>query len=454
VNAPFSDPRSMAERVAHLTPAERDQIFAGMSEAELAALEYDWRFWGRPAQIAPDGDWSTWLALAGRGFGKTEMGARWIDERVTGGARMIALIAETQKDLEEVMVPRIVAVSKPGTVPSVRFKPVRMIWPNGAMAYGYNGTEPDQLRGPEFDTAWVDELAKYKRASDLWDMLQFTMRKSDPRVFVSTTPRPIPVLRTIMKDKRTVITRGSTMDNRSNLPDTFLKTVIDRYAGTRLGRQELNAEILEDVPGALWTREMFDKTRIRGAWDGQAIVTTDGRRIEMQRIVIGVDPSGSKGDDPEKADDIGIIAAGKGTDGRGYVLGDWTCNMSPAGWGKRAVEAYRHYRADCIVAERNFGGEMVRFVIVSASATVPVKLVTASRGKTVRAEPIASLYEQGKVSHLTDPDTNSLELLEDQACQMTGNGYVGDGSPDRVDAKVWALSELMLDGTYDWASSL
>lgn len=438
----------MAERVASLSEADRAAIFAGITEAELAQLEYDWRFWGRPAQIAPDGDWSTWLALAGRGFGKTEMGAQWIKERVKGGARHIALIAETQKDLEEVMVARIIAVTPEAERPTVRFKPVRMIWPNGATALGYNGTEPDQLRGPEFDTAWVDELAKYQRARDLWDMLQFTMRKPDPRVFISTTPRPIPVIKDIMKLSGTVITRGSTMDNRSNLPASFLKSVLERYEGTRLGRQELNAEILDDVPGALWTREMFDNKRVRGEWDGQQIITTDGRKIAMQRVVIGVDPSGSSGD-PEKADDIGIIAAGKGVDGRGYVLGDWTCNMSPAGWGRRVVDAYNKFRADNVVAEKNFGGDMVNFVIKTANATVPVKMVTASRGKVVRAEPIAALYEQGKVSHL-----NGLEELEDQACQMTADGYIGDGSPDRVDAKVWALSELMLDGSYDWAASL
>lgn len=443
----------MAERVAALTPAERDQIFAGMSEQELAQLEYDWRFWGRPAQIAPDGEWSTWLALAGRGFGKTEMGAQWIKERVRGGARHIALIAETQKDLEEVMVARIISVHPENERPSVRFKPVRMVWPNGATALGYNGTEPDQLRGPEFDTAWVDELAKYRAARDLWDMLQFTMRKHDPRVFISTTPRPIPVIKDIMKLSGTVITRGSTMDNRSNLPPAFLKSVIERYQGTRLGRQELNAEILDDVPGALWTRQMFDDHRIRGEWDGEQIVTTEGRKIQMQRVVIAVDPSGSSGD-AEKADDIGIIAAGKGVDGRGYVLGDWTCNMSPAGWGRRAVDAFKRFRADSVVAEKNFGGDMVSFVIKTASATVPVKMVTASRGKVVRAEPIAALYEQGKVSHLSGADGLGLIELEDQACQMTGDGYIGDGSPDRVDAKVWALSELMLDGSYDWNLSL
>ncbi len=444
----------MAERVAHLTPAERDQIFAGMTEAELAALEYDWRFWGRPAQIAPDGDWSTWLALAGRGFGKTEMGAQWIKERVKNGARHIALIAETQKDLEEVMVARIISVHPENERPSVRFKPVRMVWPNGATALGYNGTEPDQLRGPEFDTAWVDELAKYRAARDLWDMLQFTMRKgTDPRVFVSTTPRPIPIIKDIMKLRGTVITRGSTMDNRSNLPASFITGLQERYAGTRLGRQELNAEILDDVPGALWTRAMFDDHRIRGEWDGEQIVTTEGRKIAMQRVVVAVDPSGSSGD-AEKADDIGIVIAAKGVDGRGYVLGDWTCNMSPAGWGRRTVDAFKRFRADSVVAEKNFGGDMVNFVIKTASATVPVRMVTASRGKVVRAEPIAALYEQGKVSHLGGTDGLALIQLEDQACQMTGDGYIGDGSPDRVDAKVWALSELMLDGTYDWSASL
>lgn len=441
----------MAERVAALTPAERDEIFAGMTEAELSQLEYDWRFWGRPAQIAPDGDWSTWMALAGRGFGKTEMGAQWIKERVADGARMIALIAETQKDLEEVMVPRIIKVSPEGNKPTARFKPVRLTWPNGATALGYNGTEPDQLRGPEFDTAWVDELAKYKKARETWDMLQFTMRAgTDPRVFVSTTPRPIPIIKDIIKSKSTRVTRGSTMDNRSNLPEKFLTELQEKYGGTRLGRQELNAEILDDVPGALWTRDMFDKpgARIKGEWVGNSIRTSDGREIQMQRVVIAVDPSGSSGDE-NKSDDIGIIAAGKGVDGRGYILGDYTCNMSPAGWGRRAVEAYRRFMADSIVAEKNFGGDMVRFVITTADPGVPVRMVTASRGKSVRAEPIAALYEQGRVSHI-----DGMEKLEDQACQMTGDGYIGEGSPDRLDAAVWALSDLMLDGGYSWASAL
>lgn len=431
--------------MAALPEADRAQMLAGMTDAEAQALEWDWEFWGRPSQIAPPGEWSTWLALAGRGWGKTQAGAQWIRQRVRDGARSIALIAETQKDLEEVMVARIIAIHPPSEAPTVRYHPVRLTWPNGARALGYNGTEPDQLRGPQFDACWIDELAKYKRAQELWDMLQFTMRLPNPRVFVSTTPRPIQVLRSIMAAKTTVISRGGTRENRANLSPEFIKTITDRYAGTRLGRQELDAEILDDVPGGLWTREVFDTHRIAGKWDGERIVTEDGRNIDMARIVIGVDPSGSSGDD-DNADAIGIVAAGKGVDGRGYVLGDWTCNLSPAGWGKRAATCYRNFRADSIVAERNFGGDMVSFVLKTADNTVPVRMVTASRGKVIRAEPVAALYEQGKVSHL-----GALPELEDQACQMTGDGYVGDGSPDRVDAAVWALSEVMLGDGYDWS---
>lgn len=407
---------------------------AKLSTEAQAALLHDWTFWARPNQIAPTGDWRTWLALAGRGFGKTEAGAQWVRQRVEQGAKSIALIAETQKDLEEVMVARLLKISSPSMRPSVRYKPVRITWPNGALALGYNGNEPDQLRGPEFDTAWVDELAKYRYARDTWDMLQFTMRSGDdPRVFVTTTPRPIPVLREIMADATTVITRGSTMDNATNLPASFLSRIKDKYEGTRLGRQELNAEMLDDVPGALWTLAVLDSTRIREA-------------PALQRVVVAVDPSGTKGDG--QGDDIGIVVAAKGVDGRAYVLEDGTCQLSPEGWGRRSVDLYRRHKADRIVAERNFGGAMVESVIRIADKQVPYKEVVASRGKVVRAEPIAALYEQGKVSHV-----GAFSDLEDQLCNFTSSGYVGEGSPDRADALVWALTELMLDGsTYTLAN--
>lgn len=410
------------------------KILADLTEAEAKALEYDWAFWGRPDQHAPPGDWSTFLALCGRGWGKTEAGAQWVRQRVQNGARSLAIIAETQKDLEEVMVPRIIKVHPPTEAPAVRFKPVRLTWPNGAIGLGYNGTEPNQLRGPEFDTAWVDELAKYRYAQELWDMLQFTMRRGDPRVFVTTTPRPTPIIKAIIADSTSKVTRGNTADNAANLPPQFLVKLKERYAGTRLGRQELNAEILDDVPNALWTRAMIDKARA-------PIVVPD-----LVRIVVAVDPSGARGSDDDKADSQGIVVAGLGVDGRGYVLADRSCKLSPDGWGKRAVDAYRDFAADRVVAERNFGGAMVEHVIRTVDKDIPYREVVATSrtgGKRARAEPVAALYEQNRISHVGE----NLEGLEDQLCQMATDGYLGEGSPDRLDALVWAIAELMLGGS-------
>lgn len=337
---------------------------------------------------------------------------------------MIALVAETQKDLEEVMIPRLLKVTPPAEAPDVRYKPVRIRWPNGAVAYGYNGTEPDQLRGPEFDTAWVDELAKYSKARETWDMLQFTMRRGTPRVLVTTTPRPLPIIKDIMAKRGTETTRGKTLDNADNLAAEFIEDIMEKYAGTRLGRQELDGEIVDDFPGALWQRRMIDETRVDAAPD-------------MARVVVAIDPSGTDGDD--EGDDVGIVVAGRGVDGRGYVLADDTCKLSPDGWARRAVTAYHRHEADRIVAERNFGGAMVKAVIKAADASVPYKEVTASRGKVARAEPVSALYEQGRVSHV-----GAQAKLEDEMCLMTSSGFAGEGSPNRVDALVWALTEVML----------
>lgn len=417
---------SPAQLLASLPEAERQAQIDALPIEVRAALRWHWPFWARPNQLAPNGDWRTWLILAGRGFGKTEAGAQWIRQRVENGARSIALVAETQKDLEEVMVARLLKISPPDMMPKVRYKPVRLIWPNGAEALGYNGTEPDQLRGPEFDTAWVDELAKYRYARELWDMLQFTMRSGDdPRVLATTTPRPIPVLREIMANPSTIITRGSTMDNKDNLASAFIDAVVSKYAGTRLGRQELDGEILDDVPGALWTRAMLETA------------LTD-KVPEMSRIVVAIDPSGTDGASDD-GDEVGIVVAGRGVDGRGYVLEDISCKLSPDGWARRACEAYHRWGADRLVAERNFGGAMVKSVIRTADSSVAFKEVTASRGKSARAEPISALYEQGRVSHVI-----GLADLEDQMTLMTMAGYAGEGSPDRVDAMVWALTEVML----------
>ena len=407
-----------------MSEQERQEWLSQLSTEQLAGLKHDWRFWARPGQLPPDGDWRTWLVLAGRGFGKTEIGAQWIRERVRDGAKMIALVAETQKDLEEVMIPRLIKVSPESEAPEVRYKPVRIRWPSGAIAYGYNGTEPDQLRGPEFDTAWVDELAKYSKARETWDMLQFTMRRGVPKVLVTTTPRPIPIIKDIMAKAGTAVTRGKTLDNADNLAPEFIEDIMAKYAGTRLGRQELDGEIVDDVPGALWTRAMLDATRVAQA-------------PEMARVVVAIDPSGTDGND--EGDDIGIVVAGRGIDGRGYVLEDCTCKLSPDGWARRSITAYHRHQGDRIVAERNFGGAMVGAVIRAADGSVPFKEVVASRGKAARAEPVSALYEQGRVSHV-----GSFAALEDEMCLMTGSGFVGEGSPNRMDALVWALTEVML----------
>lgn len=418
---------------------DRAEILASLTNKQAAELLHDWRFWARPEQIAPEGDWLTWVINAGRGFGKTRAGSEWVREQVAAGRKRIALIGETYKDLVEVMVygdSGIASVFPDHQKPKIVANPnVQITFHTGAIALGYNATQPDQLRGPQFDAAWCDELAKWKRARETWDMLQFGLRLGErPQVLVTTTPRPIPILKEILRRKTTVVTSGSTFDNAANLAPSFIKEIRDRYEGTRLGRQELQAEILDDLPGALWTRAMFDDHRVKNA-------------PEMQRIVVAVDPSGTGGSSDD-GDSVGIVVAGKGVDGRGYVLADRTCKLSPDGWGRRAVAAYHEFKADRIVAERNFGGAMVQHVIRTVDPKVSYKEVTASRGKTARAEPIAAMYEQGRISHV-----GALPELEDQCCMIGPDGYIGEGSPDRMDAMVWALTELML-GSQEYNFSL
>lgn len=399
---------------------------ASLSQSQKATLRWHWPFWARPNQLPPPGDWSTWMILAGRGFGKTRSGTEWMRQQVAAGMQRMAIVAETAADARDVLVEGqsgILAVSPKDERPLYEPSKRRLTWPNGAIATLYNGTEPDQLRGPEHDCALVDEIAKYRYAQDTWDNLQFGLRLGErPRVMVTTTPRPIPVIRDLIKDADTAITRGSTYDNASNLPAKFLRTIRKRYEGTRVGRQELYAELLDDVPGALWSAGLFLPIKEIGY---------------TSRVVIGVDPSGASGDS-EKSNSIGIVAAASTLNDRFVVLEDASCDLGPAGWGKAAVDLYHKWGADRIVAESNFGGAMVEHVIRTTERNVPVTMVTASRGKALRAEPIAALYEQGRVDHMP-----GLELLEDQMTHMTLSGYVGDGgSPDRLDAAVWALTDL------------
>lgn len=428
--------RSPAQLLASLPETERAERLGKLSVKEKAALRYHWPFWARPNQLAPEGDWLTWMILAGRGFGKTRSGAEWIRAGACGSTplaagkyKRFAIIAETSADARDVLVEGesgILAVHPKDFRPLYEPSKRRLTWPNGAVGTLYNATEPDQLRGPQHDAAWCDELAKWQFARETWDQLQFGLRLGDhPQVVVTTTPRPIPVIKEIIGDPRTITTRGATMDNKSNLAESFMAQIVAKYEGTRLGRQELHAEILDDVPGALWTRSMMDLTNVAEA-------------PEMARVVVAIDPSGTGGND-DGHDSVGIVVAGRGIDGRCYVLADESCNLSPDGWARQAITAYHRHGADRIIAETNYGGAMVEAIIRAADRSVAYKTVTASRGKHIRAEPIAALYEQGRVSHV-----RGLDRLEDQMMLMTASGFQGEGSPDRVDALVWAVTELML----------
>jgi phage terminase large subunit-like protein len=450
---------SIAERLADLPDEERAAVLLGYDEEALAALAWDWKFWGRPNQQPPPGQWSTWLILAGRGWGKTRTGAEWIREVVSGPTPLargkygrIGIVGETAADVRDVIVEGnsgIMSVFPKDFRPHYEPSKRRLTWPNGATATLFNAIEPDQLRGPQFDAAWCDELAKWRYVQETWDNLQFGLRLGiDPRQVITTTPRPLPILRQLIHDPTTVVTKGSMYENRSNLSQKFLDQAKAKYEGTRLGRQEIDAEILDDSPDALWRRAKLDEERItvRTVDDGRkksVVPFYKGRQFQMpdmRRIVVAIDPAigsgGNKGTVPEGAE-TGIIVAGLGLDGRGYVLQDVSCGLDPAGWGKRAVAAFDEYDADVIVAETNQGGEMVGHVIRSIRPGIPYKPVTATRGKAVRAEPVAALYEQGRVSHV-----GAFPQLEDMLVLFTPFGVDGILTADRADALVWALTAL------------
>ena len=421
--------RSRAKLLAS-NPTATDAFLANLSDEEALMALTAWELWARPEQLPPAGDWTTWLYMGGRGAGKTRAGAEWIRARVNAGkAGRIALVAATFAEARDVMIEGesgLLAVSSPIDRPRFEKSKRRLTWPNGAIALCYSDDEPDMLRGAQNDTAWCDELAKWSYLEQAWDNLQLGLRLgATPQQVITTTPRALAALKSIIARSDTVLTRGTSYDNRANLAPAFFTEIIRRYEGTRFGRQEIDAELLEDIAGALWTRRMLDSARL-------APGTTPP---QMARVVVGVDPSGTRGGDDR--DSVGIIAAGKGIDGHGYVLADFTCSLSPAGWGRRIAEAASAHRADCVVAEANFGGAMVESVLAAANVRARAKM--ASRGKIVRAEPIAALYEQNRIKH-----AGAFAALEDQLVAFTTDGYVGGGSPDRADAMIWALTELML----------
>jgi predicted phage terminase large subunit-like protein len=403
-------------------------FFGDLAASLRDSAERDWRTLARPSQLPPPGDWSIWLLLAGRGFGKTRVISEWVLEQVQAGARRIALVAATAADARDVVVEGesgIMACAPKWNRPEYEPSKRRLTWPNGALATLYSADEPERLRGPQHDAAVCDELAAW-RYVEAWDMLMLGLRLGkNPRCVVATTPKPTKLIRDLVsrEGKDVVITRGRTQENEANLAPQFLKTIVARFQGTRLGRQELDGELLLDTPGALWSATMLEETRVSQA-------------PALQRIVIGVDPSGSAND---TAGECGVVCCGLGLDGEGYVLSDLSGRLTPPEWARRAIDTYRVHRADRIVAEVNFGGDMVVATIAAVDPSVPVKAITSSRGKVLRAEPISTFFEQGR-AHLV----GTFPELEDQLTSFTSDyNRARDGSPDRLDAMVFALTELM-----------
>lgn len=389
-------------------------------------LLHDWPLWARAKQLPPEGDWRVWLILAGRGFGKTRTGAEWVRALAeTGRAGRIALVGETAGDARDVMVEGesgLLACCPPWGRPLYEPSKRRVTWPNGAMATCFSADDPDQLRGPQFDSAWADEIAKW-RYEAAWDNLMLGLRLgADPRCVATTTPKPRAWLSRLMADPRTVLTRGGTRENAANLAPAFLDQILARYDGTRLGRQEIEGEYLVDVPGALWTRALIEAARVPAA-----------TVPELQRVVVAVDPAVTSG---AEADETGIVVAGRDAGTGFWVLEDLTGRLSPDLWARRVADAFARVRADTVVCEVNQGGDLVAATLRTVDPTLPVRSVRATRGKRLRAEPVAALYEQGRVRH-----AGAFDALEDQMTRFTG--APGDASPDRLDALVWALTDLM-----------
>ena len=396
-----------------------------------------------PLHANNGGPWTTWLMLGGRGAGKTRLGAEWVRAQAAAAkpyaahrARHIALVGETAHDAREVMIEGPSGIlrhsprgERPEWLPSRR----RLEWPNGAVAMVFSAEDPEQLRGPQFDAAWCDELAKWKQPDETFDMLQFGLRLgARPRQLATTTPKPIPLIKRLVADPRTAVTRASTHANAAHLAPAFIAEILARYAGTRLGRQEIDGEIIEDRPDALWTRAAIEACRVDAAAP---------EALNLRRIVVGVDPPGKAHTNlaNKNSDACGIVAAGINEGGIVYVLEDASAaGLQPSGWASRAVALYRRLSADAVVAEVNMGGDMVVEVLRHVDATVPVKKVHASRGKWLRAEPVAAMYAQGKVKHVGA----AFAALEDEMCDFGLSGLSGGRSPDRLDALVWAITEL------------
>ncbi len=412
-------------------------FLATLPEDALRFLEGDWLHQARADQLPPDNEgWTTWAVIGGRGSGKTRTGAEWVDALARGDPAFtaeavgrIALVGETHLDVRDVMVEGPSGLlglpdrgsSRPHWSPSRR----RLVWANGAVAFAFSAEEPDALRGPQFGAAWCDEAAKWRHPEAAFDMLQFALRLgARPRNLVTTTPRPVPLIRRLLADPRTVVSGARTRDNAAHLAADFLDGVVGRYAGTRLGRQELDGELISDRPDALWERAVIEAARVATVPD-------------LARVVVAVDPPAASG---ARSDACGIVAVGS-LGSHAYVLEDVSlARASPQAWAGAALALYHRVRADALVVEVNQGGEMAAAVLNHCDPDVPVTTVHATRGKYLRAEPVSLLYARGLVHHV-----GALPALEDELCDFGPDGLSSGRSPDRLDALVWALTHLLLD---------
>ena len=417
-----------------------DDLLRDFSAADLKRILAAWEFSARDDQWPPreaqaGGPWTVWLIMGGRGAGKTRAGAEWVRGMALGlhgfsqgPVGRMALVGETAADVRDVMIEGVSGIlAIHGRDERPLWEPSRkgLIWPNGAIAQAFSAEDPESLRGPQFAAAWLDELAKWRYAEETFDMLQFGLRLgAHPRQVVTTTPRPVPILKRLLGDSKTAVSRAATQANAQNLAHEFLERIVARYQGTRLGRQELLGEMIEERSDALWTRDMLEAAR-------------EAQAPALLRIVVALDPPASS---HKRADSCGLVVAGIDEAGHVHVLEDGTVSAArPAKWARTAVALYHKHEADALIAEVNQGGEMVEAVISEADPHVPVKQVRATRGKYLRAAPVAQLYEQGCVHHV-----GALAALEDEMCAFGPDGLDNGRSPDRLDALVWAVTALAL----------
>lgn len=425
---------SLAVKVMQMPEGEREEFFAQFDAFELERLEYSWEFWARPNQVPPIGDWINWLILAGRGWGKTRVGAEWIHDQVESNPR-VSLVGATAADARDIMVEGesgVMATQRPWN--KARYYPskTRIEWDNGAIALVFSAEEPDRLRGKQGMKAWADELAAWSDP-EAWTQLQLGLRIGDnPQTVITTTPRPTKLVRELAAAPTTHVTKGITYENLNNLAPAYVQEVIRVFEGTRFGQQEIYADILDDAPGALWRRENIEAFR----------VTQESIKGKLfDRIVVGVDPAVSV---TEQSDETGIIVVGVDALREAYVLQDASGQLKPEQWANRVVSLYHSWEADAVVAEENQGGDMVKHTIQVYDPSVAVEMVRASKGKRVRAEPVSTLYEKGFVHHV-----GMFDALERQL--TTWDPGLDEDSPDRLDAMVWGVSKLLVG---DWSQKV